>query len=150
MNLKQNVLIAGLCLALSLNACAGAKKKDVESSATPAPRGPVETFLQGCKTELETYCKGVSPGDNRLLACIYAHEDKLSTRCEYALYDAAAQLERAVASLSYVAAECDDDLEKHCANVEVGGGRLLACLDRHEKNVSGRCKQALKDVGYKK
>jgi hypothetical protein len=100
--------------------------------------------------ELDTYCKDVTPGNNRLLACIYAHEDKLSGRCEYALYDAAAQLEHAVASLSYAAAECDDDLEKYCANVDVGGGRLLACLDKNEKKVSGRCKQALKDVGLKK
>lgn len=148
MNRKPILLIA-LSLALSLNACAAPKKKDAEPAAAPVSQGPVETFLQGCKTELDSYCKDVTPGDNRLLACIYAHEDKLSGRCEYALYDAASQLQHAVASLSYAAAECDDDLEKYCANVEVGEGRLLACLDKHNKQVSGRCKQALKDVGLK-
>ncbi len=39
----------------------------------------------------------------------------MSNRCEYALYDAAAQLERAVAALTYVANECNDDLEKYCS-----------------------------------
>ncbi len=35
--------------------------------------------------------------------------------------DAAAQLERAVAALSYVANECDGDLDQYCANVAPGG-----------------------------
>jgi hypothetical protein len=150
MDIKKKLLLAALGLVLSLSACAAPPRKSSEPAAETAAKGPVETFLQGCRTELATYCKDVTPGDERLLACIYAHEDKLSGRCEYALYDAAAQLQHAVASLSYAAAECDDDLEKYCANVEVGEGRLLACLDRNERKVSGRCKQALKDVGLKK
>ncbi len=146
---KLNILPVLLFLALSLNACAAPKPKDAESSAA-TEKGPVETFLQGCKTELDTYCKDVTPGDKRLLACIYAREDKLSGRCEYALYDAAAQLERALTSLRYAVTECKDDLETFCANTEVGEGRVMACLDRNEKEVSRRCKQALKDVGLKK
>lgn len=110
-------------------------------------KGAVETFLEGCKTELESYCKDVTPGEGRLVACIFAYGDKLSSRCEYALYDSAAQLERAVTALSYVANECGQDLEKHCANVEAGEGRLLACLEKHDKDLTGRCHQALKDVG---
>lgn len=149
MKRKLMTLIAAIAVALLTNANAAKPEKGPESPAS-TPKGPVETFLQGCKTELETYCKDVTPGDNRLLACIYAHEDKLTTRCEYALYDASAQLERAVAALSYFAGECHDDLVKHCANVEIGEGRVLACLEKNEKEVSGRCKQALKDVGLKK
>jgi hypothetical protein len=30
----------------------------------------VQTVLDGCKTELETYCKDVTPGDGRILACL--------------------------------------------------------------------------------
>jgi len=88
--------------------------------------------------------------DRTRLACIYAHGDKISARCEYALYDSAAQLERAVAALAYTVNECDDDIEKYCPSVEVGEGRLLACLEQHDEKVSGRCRQALKDVQLKK
>ena len=109
----------------------------------------VETVANGCKTEIEKYCGQVTPGEGRVLACLYAHEDKLSSKCEYALYDAAVQLERAVAALSYVANECDEDLEKYCSSIAPGEGRLLDCLEKHDKKVSGRCKQALKDVGLK-
>ena len=109
----------------------------------------VETVANGCKTEIETYCSQVTPGEGRILACLYAHEDKLSAKCEYALYDAAAQLERAVAALSYLANECGPDLEKYCASIGPGKGRLLNCLKKHDKQVSKRCNQAVKDVGLK-
>ena len=115
-----------------------------------AEKGLVETVMDGCKKEIETYCKDVKMGEGRILACLYAREDKLSGRCEYALYDAAAQLEHAVTALTYVANECRDDLKKYCADIKPGEGRLLNCIDKHEKQVSSRCKQALKDVGLKK
>jgi len=109
----------------------------------------VDSVEKGCMKELNSYCKKVTPGEGRLLACLYAHNDKLSGKCEYALYDAAVQLERAVAALTYVANECENDLEKYCANVPAGEGRLLACLDKNEKKVSKRCKQAVKEAGLK-
>jgi hypothetical protein len=109
----------------------------------------IKSVKEGCKKELESFCKDVTPGEGRLLACMYAYQDKLSSRCEYALYDASAQLQHAVASLTYVANECSDDLKKHCANVEAGEGRLAACLKKNEKDVSQRCKDAMKDVGVK-
>ena len=46
-----------------------------------------EHVIQGCKTELETYCSQVTPGQNRLLACLYANGDKLSGQCERVLYE---------------------------------------------------------------
>ena len=109
----------------------------------------VMSVVNGCQKELETYCKDVTPGQGRGLACLYAHSDKLSGQCEYALYDAAAQLERFVAALSYVINECGDDLNKLCSGVPAGNGRLLNCLEKNDSKVSGRCKQALKDVELK-
>ncbi len=109
----------------------------------------VQTVANGCKVELEKYCKDVTPGEGRVLACLYAYGDKLSPKCEYALYDAATQLERAVAALSYVANECDEDLNKYCSAVAPGEGRLLNCLEKKSKQLTKRCKEALKDVGLK-
>ena len=109
----------------------------------------IETVANGCKVELEKYCSNVTPGEGRVLACLYAYSDKLSGRCEYALYDAAVRLERAVAALSYAVNECSSDLKKFCGNVEAGEGRLLECLQKNDAQVSNRCKQARKDVGMK-
>jgi len=106
----------------------------------------VESVANGCEKELSSYCKNVTPGEGRILACLFAHADKLSGRCEYAVYDAAAQLERAVSALTYVANECDDDMDKFCASVEAGEGRILTCLKKNESKVSKRCNQAMKDI----
>jgi hypothetical protein len=114
-----------------------------------AEQSLVETVANGCKAEIETYCKDVTPGQGRVLACLYAHSDKLSGKCEYALYDAAAQLERAVAALSYVVNECADDLDQFCTGVAAGEGRLMDCLEKNDKKVSFRCKEAMKQVGLK-
>ena len=114
-----------------------------------AQQGLLETVVNGCKQELEKYCSNVTPGEGRLLACLYAYEDKLSGRCEYALYDAASRLERAVTALTYAVNECSADLKQYCSGVASGEGRLLECLQKNDDKVSTRCKQARKDVGLK-
>lgn len=119
------------------------------TAGAAAQENLVETIANGCKVEIEKYCKQVTPGQGRILSCLYAYQDKLSGKCEYALYDAAIQLERAVAALSYVAKECENDLEKYCSSVPIGEGRVMNCLDKNDKKVSKRCKQALKEVGLK-
>jgi hypothetical protein len=115
-----------------------------------AQQGLIDSVAKGCDKELKTYCKDVTPGEGRVLACLYAFSDKLSGQCEYALYDAAVQLERAVNALAYAANECRDDLTKLCANIKPGEGRLLQCLDKNSAKVSKRCKEALKETGLKK
>jgi hypothetical protein len=140
------LIIAILCIVLvCTGTVAAGQKGPVEAMA----EGLIETVATGCEKELLAYCKDVTPGEGRILACLYAHEDKLSGQCEYALFDAASQLERAVSALSYVANECGDDLDAFCTDVPAGGGRLLDCLNNNEKKVSSRCKQALKDTGLK-
>lgn len=103
--------------------------------------------LDGCNSELTQYCPEVTPGEGRLLACLYAHGDKLSGTCEFALYDAAARLECAISAVTYVASECRAELETHWANVEVVEGRVAQCLKDHAGALSPGCSQALSDVG---
>jgi len=121
----------------------------VSVSSAWAAEDVIETVAKGCEKELTGYCKDVTPGEGRILACLYAHSDKLTGQCEYALYDAAVQLERFVAALTYLANECDADLEKYCADIAIGEGRVLKCLDDNAEKISARCTQALKDVAAK-
>jgi hypothetical protein len=113
-------------------------------------QGLVDSVVKGCDKELKMYCKDVTPGEGRGLACLYAYSDKLSAKCEYALYDAAAQLERAINALSYAVNECREDLTKYCADIKPGEGRLLKCIEKNDAKVTPRCKSAMKDVGLKK
>lgn len=106
----------------------------------------VTEIENGCADEIKQFCDQVSPGQGRMLACFYAHEDKLSGRCQFALYDAAAQLEHAVSALNYVAGECEEDMMAHCADVQLGEGRVIECLQSKDEAVSNSCRQALNDV----
>jgi len=110
----------------------------------------VNTINTGCEAELKSYCSQVTPGQGRVLSCLYSHEDKLSGRCEFALYDAAAQLEKFIATVSYVASECKKDLKKYCSSVPAGEGRLVNCLTGEQADkISNRCDQALQDANLK-
>jgi len=157
----MNKSIMALGVALGVMMIAGSPVTAAEKSeATPAAKAvqsaaevagkATETFFAGCDTELSTFCKDVTPGEGRLLACLYAHSDKISNRCEYAVYDAAAQLERYLNNLSYLASECRDDLEKFCADTQPGEGRLANCIDKNKEKISKRCAQAINDVNKNK
>lgn len=136
------VILAALSLALPAYAA--------NDPVTEKMQGALDTFSEGCQTELTSFCKDVTPGEGRILACLYAFGDKLSPRCEYALYDSMGQLTRTLANLSYAVKECSDDLETYCSNIKPGEGRLLDCLSKNEGKVSERCSIALKDVGWLK
>ena len=133
--MKRNVLVvmvAGLLLSVS-----GAWAQDEI----------IDNVVKACETEINTYCSQVTPGEGRLLACFYAFEDKLSGQCEYALYDAAAQLDQFAAAVTHLAIECHDDLLQFCAEVELGEGRVGTCLLDHKAEVSDACRQAIDDTG---
>lgn len=135
-------LLSVLFLAFSSYAAEDPLEKGVQ--------GALDTFGEGCQKELTTYCQEVTPGEGRIIACLYAFENKLSPQCEYALYDSLGQLERTLTNLTYAVNECSDDLETYCADIKPGEGRLLECLDKNEAKVSNRCNSALKEAGYKK
>ncbi|MEM7227132.1 MAG: hypothetical protein AAF495_29460 [Pseudomonadota bacterium] len=119
---------------------------------TAAPAGAqtlVQDVARKCQVEIKTYCSQVLPGGGRILACFYAHGDKLSPQCEYALFDASARLERAIAAITYVANECEDEIDEYCANIQPGGGNIAQCLLANDSNLGKHCSHALSDVGVK-
>jgi len=116
--------------------------------------GPVEKFVTkqfdqletGCKAELETYCKAVTPGAGRQAACIYAHSDKLSSSCERALYNSAQEFEVAGVMMNAFVAACQADVEKLCSKVAIGEGRILKCLEENKEKVSAPCTAARQEA----
>ena len=106
----------------------------------------IEHLVNACENDIENYCSQVTPGDGRLLLCMAAHEDKISGQCVYALYQAASLLEQLSVAISYVAQECETEIATLCSDVEMGEGRVLACLDENEENVGESCKTAISDT----
>jgi hypothetical protein len=84
-NQRINIIIVAVELSV-LIVCGGC--------ATTQPMRLADIEADECQAEIETYCKDVIPGEARIMACLYAHEDKLPKRCRYAFYEASVQLER--------------------------------------------------------
>ena len=133
--------ISGIFLALSIIA---------QSSIALAQNSVVENVVKACQTEIEDYCSQVTPGEGRLLACFYAHENKLTVQCINALYDGMATLERAVEAISYVAGQCREDIQSKCGATVPGEGRITECLLNKKAELSSRCSGAIDEVGLKK
>lgn len=133
--LNKSIFLAVVSSALAFGATAVFAVEDIVASAR-----------EGCQSEIDTLCKDVTAGEGRILACLTSHEDKLSARCNYALYDATAQLERFAVAIKYVAAACEADRAKNCADVAVGDGRIATCLNQHKATLAATCTQAMKDT----
>lgn len=114
-----------------------------------ADRNAVRDLAGNCKVELDTYCKDVTPGGGRVLACLHAHSDKLSDTCRASVLDATGQMKALAAAIFFVKDECAADLQAFCKDVRPGEGRLMNCLDTNDDKLSKRCRAALKEVGLK-
>ena len=119
------------------------------ASTAQADRNLVREMATNCKVELDTYCKDVTPGGGRILACLHAHSDKLSEACHETVAEVTEQAKAMGAAIHYVSDECADDLQQYCKDVPPGKGRIMNCLDQNDAKLSQRCQAALKDVGLR-
>ncbi len=136
--MRKRVVLTAILVSLTLTAAATWAEEE---------EGIIDSLVKACQEEIDDYCNQVAPGGGRLLACFYAHGDKISARCEYALYNAAADLERFAATVTHLAKSCRDDLLEHCGKVEMGEGRVASCLLEHKADVTEACRQASDDAG---
>jgi len=129
-----------LCAHL-LTAAAAALMLLNATSATQA-----QDVLKACEADIKTYCSQVTLGDGRLLACMYAHEDKISPECDVAIADAADQLDWFLSSVREALETCAPDIQKHCADVDAGQGRIYACLRIKKDKIGDDCKAVVDNV----
>lgn len=85
-----------------------------------------------CAKDAAEFCKGVKPGQGRLIRCMWQHRDQLSPACKQ---KAQQDWERAME----ISADCADDAGKFCKGIIPGGGRIIACLISHESELTPAC-----------
>ncbi len=108
----------------------------------------IEPLADACVSDMANLCWNVVEGDNRMLACLYSHSEKLSDRCEQSLSEASPKLKQAAAELAYAVNECAEDLNTLCSDVKPGNARFWECLDKNKAKISPRCNDALEKVEY--
>lgn len=117
------------------------------SNAQEKAQDRVQNYLAAlnasCGTELSKFCKDVSGGEGRILACLYSHEDKLSDRCGTIVMSSLERLGFALGALTTVARVCQADAARLCNGMIAGNGNLLGCLSTAKSAVSPQCNASL-------
>jgi len=96
-------------------------------------------LLESCKTDIVQFCSKVSPGDGRVMSCLYAHEEVISEACDAATDDIADLIDGFFAGVRDAFAICAPDIEKSCSDVKIGQGRLVSCLASNQATLAKDC-----------
>ena len=97
-----------------------------------------------CTDDVVRLCPGTALGKGAVRRCLKANQDALGEACRAKLEADDASARRFVREFLQA---CKADLDQYCAAVEPGGGRMLACLSRHQLEVSRPCQSELDRVG---
>lgn len=97
---------------------------------------------RACKSDIDKYCKGITPGGGRIADCLNSREPQLSSGCKSIWGDAKEDIQKRFdqANVEFHQS-CGTDLQKYCPKVAPGGGRLLSCLGDHKDNLSASCQE---------
>ena len=109
----------------------------------------IESVESACAADVEKYCGNVSRGEGRVLLCMQAHDDQLGIKCQFALYRASRNLDRAVSRVERLADACWSDIEAHCADAERVGQCIMnkgPALSQPCQTVVAGIKQALQGL----
>lgn len=115
--------------------------------AARAQAGLGMELIRNCGTELKTYCDDVTVGGGRKVACLYAYNDRLTVRCALTLHKATVHAERAMAAMRNVVSQCLGDVDRFCAGIIPGKGRIALCLLANKPSLSRGCRRAISPLG---
>jgi len=142
MRLKLSDVVAATTIVLAIFGTANAQTQ-LESKFEARLNAGLKKAQTACDEDLRKYCGDVTPGEGRLLLCLEAHEDKISTKCDYSLFEASRNLERALDSVAETADACWSDIEKYCAHTPPGGGHIVECLFGKKEALAPSCRSRL-------
>ena len=147
---RRVILLSIMAAAAALAGGAANAQSKLQAQLEERLNAAVSKVQDACAEDVKKYCSMVTPGEGRLILCMQAHEDKVSSKCDYALFDASLRLERALDRLDRAAEACWDDIEKFCANTPEGGGRIVECLAAKKTSLSRGCQAQVNSLSSQK
>jgi len=105
-----------------------------------ADLGSVSRAADPCQADIQRLCSDVKPGGGRILHCLKAHEDAISPECKVYVQAKAQQMQQKFKTWREA---CEQDVNRLCADVPMGEGRILNCLKANQDKVSPACRGQL-------
>ena len=99
-----------------------------------------------CAKDIKKYCSTVTPGEGRMIYCMQAHEDKISSKCAFELEDAATAIQTAAEALKVGVIACKAEINGVCGKIKPGEGRIATCLLENKSTASSGCVEAIAKV----
>jgi hypothetical protein len=100
-----------------------------------------------CKADVEKFCKDVTPGGGRIMACLKAYEDKVSEACKAKGAETKGQWKEKHPKMAASMEACKADKDKFCKDVEPGEGRVMDCMKSHGQDLSSGCRETMEHKG---
>jgi Golgi apparatus protein 1 len=102
-----------------------------------------EDLHSSCQGDIAVFCTSVSSG--AVKRCLRLHLEVLSSECQKAEFaELTQQLDDARVNPEIVAS-CAAEAKQFCNHIQVGGGRIIACLHQHRfmKDMGAACRSAI-------
>jgi Golgi apparatus protein 1 len=134
------LLAALMALPCAIAQADSSMSSDTSSSNSPTLQQYGAKLKTACKSDVDKLCSDVTPGEGRIAACLDSKEDQLSPGCHKEWISTKAEISKRIdkAEVAF-RRDCGTDVQKFCANVPSGRGRLWSCLGQHEPDLSNSC-----------
>jgi hypothetical protein len=119
---------------------------DISKRAIEKAEAAITKIVKACAADIKSFCPRVTLGEGRLALCILAHEDQVSDSCFATVFDVADNIDLALSNISRAADVCEEEIDKHCAAVEPGQGRIAQCLIDKETELASACRAEVAGV----
>ena len=113
------------------------------SSHPAAAQAPGRALQQDCVADVQRFCRAITPGEGRVVACLISHSDKIAPRCRLTAFLAGKALADSLIRLDRLAFDCGADIKSLCFNIHPGGGRVYDCLRKNRAKLLPSCRQAM-------
>ena len=121
-------------------------QQDVAKSIVEKLTARIAKLETACAKDIKKYCKTVTPGEGRMIYCMQAHEDKISTQCDYELGEAASSVQTSLDGLKDAIIACKAEIAGVCGKTVPGQGRIAACLMANKSSASKDCVDAIQKI----
>ena len=128
-------LILAAALSFSANLALAVDKPDGKPKSSEGAR----QGSRPCEEEIKRLCPDIKPGDGRIAECARQHAKEFSPQCQKKHQE----MEKHKQALEHAKKACHDDVQKFCKDADPGEGRIVRCLEEHEKNLSEGCRATL-------